>query len=160
MTTYAWTIPEYTSQTSTTQSDSTVAAALRKLFGSDIWLDVSTGQNADRIPTAAGDWTLADGEEAVRQSLLRRIITSPGDWKTKPEYGVGARRFLKQRATQATADELITLIRGQFGRDKRVEAVLAIEVQWTGALLRLAVATKLKGRALRDAPLFVSVQVR
>lgn len=160
MTCYSWTLPATGLGGGVTVSDTSLDAAFRSLFGLDIWLDVSEGNLADRIVTADGDWRLVDGEEAVRQSLLRRTITNPGEWKTKPDYGVGARQFVKQRATQSKADELVTRIRGQYSRDKRVEKVLAVTVEWDNGLLRLATATQLLGRTLNNQPFVVAVQVR
>lgn len=140
-------------------SPGSIDAALRTLFGTDIWLDVA-GTTVDRVVEAGGDWKTVTGEEAVRQSLLRRLITNPGDWKTNPTYGVGARQFVKRKANKATADELITRIRGQFLADKRVESVLAVTVEWGDGLMRIAVAVNLIGRSLRSKPLLAALQVR
>lgn len=162
MTCFSWTLPSATSSgpTSAAQADATLAGTMRALYGFDIWLDISNAAGPDRIVTAAGDWQVAVEREAVRQSLLRRTVTTPGEWKTKPGYGVGARAYVKKRATKATVDELVIAIRGQYLKDRRVEAVLAVTAEWTDVLLRLAVATRLKGDPLRDTPLLVTVQVR
>lgn len=160
MTCYTWTLPQAgTSSAPSVQADTSLAAAQRRLLGVDIWLDVSDGQNVDRIVTAARDWRLVEGEEAVRQSLLRRLMTSPGGWKTKPSYGVGARGFLKRPSTAATVDELAQRIVSQFMVDQRVEAVSAVTADWSDNLLRISVLVKLRGRVVNNKPLLVQAMV-
>lgn len=162
MSCYTWTLPSAgTSAAPSVQANTSLDAAQRALFGVDIWLAVSDGVHADRIVTAARDWRLVDGEDCVRQSLLRRLMTSPGEWKTKPNYGVGARAYVKRPATARTTNELAERIVSQFRADKRVEQVSAVTADWTpGGLLVLSVLTKLRGRDLNNRPFLVSAQVR
>jgi hypothetical protein len=54
---------------------------------------------------------------------MRRTITNPGEWKTKPNYGVGARLYVKAKDTPATRSELAARIRSQYLLDQRVESV-------------------------------------
>lgn len=96
-----------------------------RLFGRDLWLDVSQ-ENADLLITPAKDWQTVRGREALRQSLLRRIITNPGEWATLPDFGCGARLFLKGKNTPARRDELANRIRSQFLRDPRVASVAQV----------------------------------
>lgn len=106
-------------------------AQAARFYGLDIWLDVSrpdaTGQAA-YIVTPAGDLALASGREALRQSLLRRWITDPGEWQTLPNYGVGARQFVKGKNTAAERAELTTRVRAQSLRDPRVKSVDLVTV--------------------------------
>ncbi len=96
-------------------------------FGEDIYFDISapdpTSGQASYVVNAAGDWTTATGLVALRQSLFRRLITNPNEWKTKPNYGVGARQYIKARNTEATRAELVSRIKSQFALDKRVHEV-------------------------------------
>lgn len=142
------------------QANTSLDAAMRALFGRDIWLNAADGQNGDRIVTTARDWRLVEGEEAVRQSLFRRLMTKPGEWKTKPNYGVGASSFVKRPATSRTTDELAGRIVTQYHVDRRVEQVSAVTADWAAGLLRLAIVVKLRGRDLNNQPLIVSAQVR
>lgn len=162
MTCFTWTLPSAgTSAAPSVQANTSLTAAMRSLFGVDIWLNVADGEHVDRIVSTARDWRLAEGEEVVRQSLLRRLMTKPGEWKTKPEYGVGASSFVKRPATARTTDELAQRIVTQFRGDKRVEQVSAVTAEWTtGGLLRLSVLVKLRGRDLNNRPLIVSALVR
>ncbi len=162
MSCYTWTLPSAgTSAAPSVQANTTLVAAQRQLFGRDIWLDVANDNQVDRIVTAARDWRLVDGDEAVRQSLLRRLMTSPGAWKTKPGYGVGARSYVKKPATARTLEQLAERIVAQFKLDKRVEQVSAVTADWqSNGLLIIAVVVKLKGRDVTNKPLVVAAQAR
>ena len=96
-------------------------------FGEDIYFDVATpdpeSEQASYVVNAAGDWTTVTGLAALKQSLFRRLITNPGEWQTKPNYGVGARQYIKARNTEATRTELASRIKSQFALDKRVKTV-------------------------------------
>lgn len=113
----SWTLPP---SSSTTPSPGTVTA--QQLLGRDVWLDVTAAVPELEV-TAAGDWAMVEGREALRQSLLRRLLTSPGEWATLPDYGVGARLFVKKANTSANRDELAERIRAQFLSDRRVASV-------------------------------------
>jgi phage baseplate assembly protein W len=138
-----------------------------RFFGVDIWLDVAApdvvfGQ-ARYVTTASGDWAVARGREALRQSLNRRIITNPGEWATKPEYGVGARQFVKRKNTAGTRAELEARIREQFTRDVRVQSVDIVTITplddgSPGVIIRVHVTPR--GRLRSDQPLVVSQEVR
>jgi hypothetical protein len=96
--------------------------------GEDIWFDLTAADTADRVVTPAGDWKMVAGETALRQSLMRRTITDPGEWSTVPGYGVGAQSFVYEARTQAKIDELKARIRAQYMRDPRVVRVVRIQV--------------------------------
>lgn len=133
-------------------------------IGEDIWFDVSltnSMQHVDRIVTPHGDWKMVSGEEALRQSLRRRIITSPGEWALIPEYGVGAREFVKASLTKSNRDELTNRIHAQFLRDHRVTKVTQVVIDQNipeMLAIRVEVATKL--RPADAVPLSVHVEVR
>lgn len=127
-------------------------------IGRDIWLDVSTAAGADRYVTARGDWKLCDAEVALRQSLLRRLVTNPGEWKTKPGYGVGARMYVKARNTRAVRDELAGRISSQFLEDERVICVDQVVVDLSVAgVLRIRSTIEARIRAARPNPLIFAV---
>lgn len=138
-----------------------------RFYGIDIWLDVAApdvelGQ-AGYVTTAAGDWAIARGREALRQSLLRRLITNPGDWQTKPDYGVGARQYVKAKNTSTKRAELESRIRAQFARDVRVhsvEIVTLAELDDGSPGLKVSVTVTPRGRLRTDKPLEVSMEVR
>lgn len=147
---------------STPSSDTNAQAAL--FYGEDIWFDVSDGARANTIVTPAGDWQSVSGNEALRQSLRRRTITKPGEWKTKPNYGVGATEYVKQKDTPAMRAELAGRIRSQYMLDQRVESVDEISfekfVDGIGPCLRINVLYTPRGRLRTDKSDRVLIEVR
>lgn len=143
-------------------STASTASAVAELLGEDIYFDVADGVRADYVVTPAGDWRTVAGEEALMQSLLRRTITNPGDWRTKPRYGVGARRYLKMKDTAANRAELEQRIRAQYLIDKRVERVDAVLIERlegaNGAVLKINVKFTPRGR-LRDGGAEIAISI-
>jgi phage baseplate assembly protein W len=129
--------------------------------GEDIWLDLArtSGDGHDRVVTPGGDWKLTSGDEALRQSLIRRLLTDPGEWVTVPDYGVGARRFVKAKLTQSSRDELKSRIRAQFLRDPRVEKISQVVIEGTEGMLRILVSVQSRLRAEQAASLVVAVEL-
>lgn len=132
-----------------------------RMWGRDLWLD-ATAAGADLITTTAGDLALVEGQECLRQAIIRRIVTNPGDWATLPEYGCGARSYVKARNTKAVRDELAERIRGQLSREARVERVAGVSVVTTddAAGLRIHVMVIPKGRIRPDDSLSITLEVR
>jgi phage baseplate assembly protein W len=128
-------------------------AELRKLFGRDIFW------NGDYAMTAAGDWAIVEFEEALRQSIRRRIVTEPGEWATRPDYGVGARAFVKAKMTRANIDDLSNRIRGQILADERVLRIEQIDVEQEESILRISVKFIAKGQSQRQQPLTARVEI-
>lgn len=153
-----WTLPTPSAGTSGLSTRDR-ATQRDKLWGRDIWFDVRAGEGADYEVTAAGDWQVAEGREALRQAILRRIITDPGEWATLPDYGVGARAYVKARNTKAARDELTQRIRAQLLRDRRIESVQSVAVESSGGLLRIAVEVIPRGRDLRSDVLRAAVEI-
>ncbi len=96
-----------------------------------------------------------------RQSLLRRLTTEPGEYRTKPGYGVGARAYVKARNTKANRQELAERIRAQFQQDDRVEAVTQVVIDdLEGAPgLRIAVQVVAKARLRPNEAVIVQIEV-
>lgn len=137
-----------------------------RFFGEDVWFDVArvdVNGEADYVVDAAGDWTVVTGREALRQSLLRRLITSPGEWQTVPDYGVGARQYVKSRNTATVRAELQSRIRSQFLRDARVHSVDMVIVDHLddgSAGVKISVLVTPRGRLRTDKALPVYLEVR
>lgn len=138
-----------------------------RFYGEDIYFEIAApdaelGQ-ADYVVTASGDWATVSGPEALRQSLQRRLVTNPGEWMTKPEYGCGARQYVKSKNTPAVRAELEGRIRAQFMRDPRVERVdlVTITPLADGAPgLKIEVHVIPRGRLRADQPLPVRLEIR
>lgn len=142
------------------------AAQDARFYGEDIYFeiaapDVDLGQ-ADYVITADGDWASVSGPEALRQSLQRRLITNPGEWQTKPEYGCGARQYVKAKNTSSVRAELESRIRSNFARDPRVHSVDIVSIfpLDDGAPgLKVSITVTPRGRLRSDKSLVVSMEV-
>lgn len=132
-----------------------------RLFGRDVWFDVRSN-DADLEVTAGGDWAVVGDRAALRQALIRRIITNPGEWQTLPEYGVGARLFLKTRSTLSARQALESRIRDQLTQDARVRTVQQVTVTelTDGPGLEIFVRVLPRGDSTRRRPLVATLEVR
>jgi phage baseplate assembly protein W len=130
-----------------------------KLFGRDIWFDTADQTGADTQDAANGDWLLAEEKDALRQAVIRRIITSPGEWRTLPDYGVGARAYVKARNTRAVREELAGRIKQQLLREPRIASISSISVSQITGGLKIAVRVIARGRTLSSTPLDIIVEL-
>lgn len=134
---YSWTLPPAGSTASPgaggTQSRS------RDGYGVDIWYDLGAATGPNTVVDRGGDWLLARGIECLRQSLIRRIIIAPGDWRTLPDYGAGGRLYVRKRNNKAARDELANRIRAQALRDDRVLKCDSVVVDAFDGKLRIRV---------------------
>lgn len=155
MSVYTWTLPGATGSTSTTTPEQ--EGPLGTFYGTDIWLDLAGRSGPDYVVTAGGDWKLAKGIAALRQSLLRRFMTDPGEWKTKgDDYGAGGRSFVKSRDTLAARQAFANRIRAQALKDTRVAQVNKIEIERFDGGARFKVVVVPKGDLSRSGPITVS----
>lgn len=98
-------------------------------LGCDIYFDVSSGAGPNTIVTPSGDWKLVTGRACVRQALIRRYITTPGTWKTKPKYGAGVLALLRKKMTSTTKATAIANIKAQSVMVKRVKSCDSVEIE-------------------------------
>lgn len=160
----SWTVPS--PPTGVSGISATEAAQESTFGGTDIWFDVSRPDDngeAAYVVTPAGDLTIVTGREALRQSLIRRWITNPGEWTTVPDYGAGARQYVKGRNTPALRAELESRIRAQTLRDKRVQSVTVVTVSQLedgSAGIKISVTVVPRGRLRGDQALPIQIEVR
>lgn len=100
------------------------------------------------------DWGTLNGIAAIRQAVLNRLITSPGEFAFRPDYGVGVLEYLKEELTEARIAELATRIRSQLVRDRRISRVdvLIEEFAAPGTGLRISITVVVAGQPLTLAP--------
>lgn len=132
-----------------------------RMWGRDLWLNVRV-DGADLVTTPAGDFAIVEGDEALRQALIRRVITNPGEYAVLPGYGAGARSYVKERNTRAIRDELVERIRAQAILEPRVERVAEVSVETTedGEGLKINLRVVPRGRARPDDSLPITLEVR
>ena len=159
MTTLSWSLPGPPSP-NTGVSEQTFASDRDRLFGRDIWFDVTdAATGGDMVVTKAGDWAIVEGREALRQWIVRFLITNPGEWQTLPSYGSGARLLVKAKNTSAVRDELTERIRGGLARNPRIASVDAINVEFISGGIKIGVAVTPKGETKRNNPIRAAVEV-
>lgn len=115
-------------------------------LGIDIWMGDDGAGSPDYNVTSAGDWRLVNGREAVKQSLRRRFMTTPGEWATKPDYGAGLLAAVKSRARTTDLADIENRLRAQSLKDERVLRVLSVTVEKLGTYgIKYSVKVQLKG---------------
>lgn len=127
-----------------------------RFFGRDLFFD------GDMAVTPAGDWLTVEGREALRQAIRRRIVTNPGEWQTLPDYGVGARLFVKAKNTAAARDELVQRISGQLAAEQRIAQILEVILD-TDSIpdgLKISVKVQPTGETQRNRPVIVTVEAQ
>ena len=123
-----------------------------------------TGNDIEAQPnyviTTAGDYALATGTEALRQALMRRTITSPREWPTLKNFGVGAKDYVKEKDTPASRAELEATIRSQYLQDPRVDSIDSVTIDsLEGGGLDILVMVIPVGALRQDKPLPVHITI-
>lgn len=93
------------------------------LFGEDLLFD------DDLQLTASGDYAYVSGTAAVRQAILVRLLTAPGEYAVRPDFGVGIRSWVKKRLTVSEIDTLRQLVIDQLTKETRIERVESVIVE-------------------------------
>lgn len=138
---FFWTLPA-----NANQQVSSVQQQQAILLGKDI-LFVN-----DYAVTAARDYVLVAGLEALKHAINRRLITRQGQFRARPEYGVGIMDFVKKRNTLATLDELRQRTGDQLSLDPRISEVVDVVVEPITDGLKLGVIVQAAGKTLRFEP--------
>jgi len=93
------------------------------LFGVDIRFD------DDVTVTASGDYAVVEGYAALRQAILIRLITNPGEYATQPDFGCGITRWVKKRMSKSDRDSLRQTIIEQLSKEERIQKVEEVLVE-------------------------------
>lgn len=92
------------------------------LFGEDLFF------TDDLQVTASGDYAIISGLAALKQAILNRLLTAPGEYAIRPDYGVGIRRWVKKRLAPSEIDSLRQLIIDQLNKEDRIEQIKDVTV--------------------------------
>lgn len=87
-------------------------------FGTDLRLP--TGPEESIRHTAAGDVPDVSGRANLRESLLRRILTNPGEIVHRPAFGCGLAAFLERPLTPSWKARMASAVRSNLLLDPRV----------------------------------------
>ena len=123
---------------------------LQKLFGTDILFE------NDYALSSAGDFVLLSGIPNLRAAIYRRLFTRPGEYKFVPEYGVGIQSYVKRRRTPSVLRELKARIEEQLLRESRIDEVLKVSIERIANGIKINIAIRAAGRALRFTPFLFS----
>lgn len=96
-----------------------------------------------------GDWVTIDGVRALRQSFLHRLVTSPGEWPVRPDYGVGAMDFVYEALTDSREAELRARISQQATQDPRVDRAVVTELTRNDETGELIIRVEMEVRGAR-----------
>jgi phage baseplate assembly protein W len=142
-----------------TISNSDLSSRESEAWGRDIWFGRPGVGIAQRQLSGSGDWLEVSGHDALRQSVIRRLVTNPGEWATLPDYGVGARAFVKDRNTRSRREELTNRIREQLLQDARIAAVEQVLVESGDSVLIVTIKITPKAR-FSPNPVGITVEIQ
>jgi phage baseplate assembly protein W len=120
------------------------------LFGKDILF------TDDFQLTAGGDYVTISDEANLKKAIYRRLLTRPGEYRFRPEYGAGLATYAKKGLNLAILDNLRQLVLNQLAQEKRIESVDEVTVQETtiGGVpaVKVYVRVRALGRVLSFEP--------
>ena len=87
--------------------------------------------------TAAGDYREVDGAQWLRQLIMRRLFSTPGEWFHMPDYGVGLR--VQEPMGTAGLRQLKAQIERQVRREPEIETVAATLTMSAAGVLTIVV---------------------
>jgi phage baseplate assembly protein W len=94
-----------------------------ELFGEDILHDEDFQLNGTQ------DYIVLDGVDVVRAAILRRMVTPPGGYKIRPEYGIGVQQAVKGKLTKSNLDALHQRIIDNLAQEDRIDRVVEVILQ-------------------------------
>ena len=98
-------------------------------------MDISHEWGSDLLIGPTGDFVTVTGVERGQQRLLRRLLTSPGDYIWHPDYGAGLARFIGQPGNTL---QIRAVIRSQIFKEAAVahtpEPVIDVQLSPEGAI--------------------------
>jgi hypothetical protein len=92
--------------------------------------------------TAGGDYKLESGAQLVRKLILRRLVTTPGDFFHLPNYGIGIK--VKEPIASTKLAALKTEIEQQCLREREVAQASAAVTLATNGVLTVTVRARLR----------------
>jgi phage baseplate assembly protein W len=116
--------------------------------GDDLYFD------EDFQHDAIGDLLTITVPESVRQSIYDRLRTRPGEFRPRPEYGVGLYDFVKQPRSAQNLDQIRQRIIDNLRQEKRLDKVIEVVVQRKEpATLKVYIKALVQGQEVQFRPL-------
>lgn len=89
-------------------------------------LKTDIAHKSDYVRSATGDLDRISGLENFKLALFHRLITSPGSFAFRPNYGVGIKDYQNSLSSFSVQRRLALLIKDQYELDPRTEEVTGI----------------------------------
>lgn len=111
--------------------------------------------NGDYETNASGGLASIRGLAALNQALYHRMITKPGSFVLRPEYGVGIQRWTKRANKLSHLHELEQVIEDQLSFEKRITKVNNVFVTSleSGPGVKVGFSVEAIGRSVTFQPL-------
>jgi len=94
------------------------------------------------LVSSSGDYEEESGEDLVRKLILRRLISSPGDFFHLPDYGIGLR--LKEPTPAGDVVKLKAAVEQQALKEPEVDSASATVIQSANGTLSIQMSVILK----------------
>ena len=98
-------------------------------------MDILHQWGSDLGTGPTGDLAMVTGSQLGQQRLLRRLLTSPGDYIWQPDYGAGLAQFIGQ---PGNALQIRAVVRSQIFKEAAVartpEPVIDVEFSPAGSV--------------------------
>ena len=75
------------------------------------------------------DYLVIEGDAALDQRIRHRLITRPGSWALRPEYGAGLEELLNKLEQPGTIAEVERRVRDQLSYEAEVARVIQVNVR-------------------------------
>lgn len=73
-------------------------------FGEDMAL--GAGSDVSILGQVGADFSFIDSRAELIQRIIRRLLTTPGEWLPFPRYGAGLRRYVNEPLTSSIAFQI------------------------------------------------------
>lgn len=140
---FSWTVPD---NSESAQPENVTRSNQLDRFGKDVFFD------GDFAVNSRGDYVTIEGLPALRASILRRLVTRPGELRARPEYGVGVNDFVKKPATASTFDNLRVAIIDQLAFETRIDSVDDVAIRTVGSGISIVIRISVSGRTITFQP--------
>lgn len=94
-----------------------------ELLGTDLYETGFDGQWA-----ANDDYQLVSGLANLKQAILHRLITNPGELFAHPDYGAGLEEYISAPINRDTKNEIVRRIHDQLRKEPRIAKIVYIKV--------------------------------
>lgn len=93
-----------------------------------------------------GDWCIATGIAAVRQSIEREAVANPGELASVPAWGMGLRAAVLDRRTRANAEALKARVAERLRANPRVTRTRSVAITSVANGIDVSIAADVGGR--------------